>query len=1071
MKFLFWTLRTAVLFVSIPVFSQSSTENYVLSRTYRVRGGELTSGTKYWGNPDQVQTSINYLDGLGKPKQSIAVGGTPKKRDIANISLYNSMHELEKEYLPVAMPDGKGDFKSTANINTAAGAYYNAVAKVGDPTTNFWTETVYDNSPLNRPKNQKAPGVTTGVRKSYRTNQSSVHSYIKLYKVVGSGVLDATVDNYAESTLTIIESLDESDKKVEEFTDRNGRVVLKRVAGQEDTYYVYNEKGQLRYVLQPQFQESSEAQTVKLEKYAFQYTYDGRGRVAAKRVPGQGVSTMTYDNNTDMLQYLVDGKGQRFYYKYDNLNRQIEMGLGMIGSGEKALVKTKYDNYSGLDTYTFDAEMGLTDADDFVGIPKSDSKKGLTTMVSARVLDGSPSENTWLNTVFFYDKKGRLIQTQRQLYDLGNGTGESVEQVSYQLDFAGNILRESTKQVTADGIYRLVKIFKYDHQNRLLSIGHTFYKDTEQKLSYTHVTNTYNEVGSLLKKSLHNESQELTYKYTPRGWIYAMLNGEGKTYKVDLGYNANGNINKLNWQTQGYTGEFSSIVYDGSNRLTAAQGAPYSEFGITYDKNGNIITLKRNRDGVPIDDLIYHQVGTTDATNYNGNQLVRVMDNSNSAEGFNNGSSGTAADYAYDQNGNLTSDKNKGITGITYNALNLPQTVTMEGPNRSLQYIYDGAGNKLMSVFPTTSTHYAGAFEYDGEGDLVRIALEEGQLVQTADENFVVNYYLRDHLGNVRMVIDEEGKVLQETEYYAFGLPVARGGTDAENKYLYNGKEKQAETQWMDYGARMYMPEIGRWGSVDKESERYERHSSFAYVLNRPTVAIDPDGRRVYFVGGANNDQDGWNYIQRWNNAFAHAGIADFRRVNMSHGKLGDIIFTTAHRSSGYETVYNPQGNAGGALSFPSRTVYKRPVENETINKTVAHYKRELKDNPLTEGEQFNLAGYSYGSVLQAQAALKLANSGQVIDNLVLIGSPISDKSELWQSLTSNKNIKNVLRYDLKGDALSNPQDVYDYIIGAGQGLLQRDNAHHFDAARPARDADLLINVIVQWLKQQGVKN
>ncbi|MDQ1094926.1 MULTISPECIES: hypothetical protein [Chryseobacterium] len=143
------------------------------------------------------------------------------------------------------------------------------------------------------------------------------------------------------------------------------------------------------------------------------------------------------------------------------------------------------------------------------------------------------------------------------------------------------------------------------------------------------------------------------------------------------------------------------------------------------------------------------------------------------------------------------------------------------------------------------------------------------------------------------------------------------------------------------------------------------------------------------------------------------------------------------------------------------------------IDATVSMYQKQLKDNPLKEGEQFNMVGYSYGSFLQAQSALRLADFGQVIYNLVLIGSPISDKSDLMKQLKGNKNIKNVTRYDLKGDALSNPQDMYDYLITGGliQGGIQGDDAHHFDAARPGNQADQLMNTIVQWLQKQGVKN
>lgn len=182
-------------------------------------------------------------------------------------------------------------------------------------------------------------------------------------------------------------------------------------------------------------------------------------------------------------------------------------------------------------------------------------------------------------------------------------------------------------------------------------------------------------------------------------------------------------------------------------------------------------------------------------------------------------------------------------------------------------------------------------------------------------------------------------------------------------------------------------------------------------------------------------------------------------------------MFNSQYRESGYEAVetYNSQ-NRSMVPNLVS-TGETRPVKNETIDKTVAYYQEQLKANPLKDGEQFNLAGYSYGSVLQAQVALKLTNPGQFIDNLVLIGSPVSDKSDLMNQLTGNKNIKNIVRYDIKGDALSNPQDVYDYIKGAFQGLIHGDDAHHFDAARPGQEANKFIQTIITWLQQQGIKN
>ena len=109
------------------------------------------------------------------------------------------------------------------------------------------------------------------------------------------------------------------------------------------------------------------------------------------------------------------------------------------------------------------------------------------------------------------------------------------------------------------------------------------------------------------------------------------------------------------------------------------------------------------------------------------------------------------------------------------------------------------------------------------------------------------------------------GRILEENHYYPFGLVMANLSSKAiaglENKFKYNGKEEQRREfsdlsglEWLDYGARMYDAQVGRWSISDSKSEFYFSHSAYIYALNQPTHAIDPDGNIVIFVNGNHYD-------------------------------------------------------------------------------------------------------------------------------------------------------------------------------------------------------------------------
>lgn len=233
-------------------------------------------------------------------------------------------------------------------------------------------------------------------------------------------------------------------------------------------------------------------------------------------------------------------------------------------------------------------------------------------------------------------------------------------------------------------------------------------------------------------------------------------------------------------------------------------------------------------------------------------------------------------------------------------------------------------------------------------------------------------------------------------------------------------------------------------------------------MLNNPINAIDPDGKRVFFIGGAGNDQDGWNYISRWGNAFTQGGIQGFTRVDASTGKMGDVMFTSGWRSDA------TQWQTGVMSSTPNQaTWYEGRMEHKSMDMAVNQINSSLADKALGDGEQLNLAGYSFGSVVQAHAALKLADAGTYVDNVILIGSPISDNSKLYKALSSNTNIGQVLRFDIEKDKLSNA-DAIEFLQGAFQN--SSDDGPHFDLARPGKQADTNIQGVIDWLRKNGVE-
>lgn len=220
---------------------------------------------------------------------------------------------------------------------------------------------------------------------------------------------------------------------------------------------------------------------------------------------------------------------------------------------------------------------------------------------------------------------------------------------------------------------------------------------------------------------------------------------------------------------------------------------------------------------------------------------------------------GDEDDFAYNANGCMTKDLTKGIRKIEYNALNLPQKIYIKNSEIEaiFEYNYLANGVKVRTVkrwnpgTPTAGkevneasltdslqTDYLGNKIYEN-GELKTILVDGGYYDCEKEKYF---FYLTDHLGNNRVVADEDGNIVETNHYYPFGETFAENTNQNVQPYKYNGKELNKDLNLYDYSARHYAPNIGRFTTMDPHAENYYSVSPYAYVGNNPLRYIDPTG-------------------------------------------------------------------------------------------------------------------------------------------------------------------------------------------------------------------------------------
>lgn len=402
-----------------------------------------------------------------------------------------------------------------------------------------------------------------------------------------------------------------------------------------------------------------------------------------------------------------------------------------------------------------------------------------------------------------------------------------------------------------------------EHKNKLTDLVYQDLYHNVENSDPIFKTAVYLEGGDAAASNTTSVSRDNPFEQAAENNLYHYTGQMGfdkkEAFVQDISAAATATVEKCGDKMLGYT-----FLYDRANRLTTANFKDLSQpandgaydvggvNGISYDANGNILAMEtrgtENGNKILVDQLTY---------SYNGNQLLQVEDSGSNTIGFRNGSS-TPDEYAYDANGNLKKDANKNIAKIDYNFLNLPQEVRFIDGNRII-FLYAANGKKLSQQIVNPAGIRQKKLDYINNvvyrnDTLNQVSNAYGRVLfhPLQIEPFEYQYYLKDHLGNIRIVFTakpliQNTEIVEENHYYPFGELISdlshdKAGLDV--RHLYNGKEKiENGLEWYDYEARMYDVQLGRWNKADPLAEKFYSLSPYVYGLNDPLRYIDPDGQ------------------------------------------------------------------------------------------------------------------------------------------------------------------------------------------------------------------------------------
>ena len=993
---------------------------------------------------------ITFYDDFGRDEAHAKVGFVSKNENLLDFQEYDGWGRKGRSWLPAPCPTKEDVLLPIEDVKSAAMSYYHD----SEP----YSYDVYESTPESKVVETYGPGKDWHQNKksvftSYFTNvegNDSLSCFLLSASVEDKNVTVKVMGECPTGTYSVTRTEDEDGRSVLEFRDMYDRLVLSRRMVREnkytekyDTYYIYRDKDRVAAILPPALSdELSLTQSLDkafIDKYAYCYEYDVMGRQIAKKLPGADWVTMYYDK-ADRLILVQNGEFRRRhsfgFTIYDIFGRECLKG----SCSEYSLSKFKNDyvtcRYTGnsADYYGYAisglnvSPTGITSVDYYDQYyflydnmfpstfsylysvekgyaEKSDvAKTSHTGQIRMRLGDDG-----LMCSSFYYDVLGRLAQSHG-LNHLGN-----YDHTFYSYNFAGQPLSVKTRY---DGNQREVHDYVYDHASRLLSDDLSLNGAASVNLS----SYGYDGLGRMYAK-YHMDNDELTMKwsYNIRSWMDYMC---GSLFDETLTYNEagnySGNISRMSWgiPREGKTYNYD-FFYDGLSRLQEAIFSGRDDFSARYfyDKMGNVKHIARW--GLQ-DDGEYSEIDYL-MMDYDGNLLVRTTDvvegpYYKGAYHFVDGAN-EMVEYAYDLNGNMTKDMNKGIDTIRYSFLNQPMLIKFKTDEDALSdtplrilYDYDSDGKKLMSNYPNDNLRidYVGNRVYEN-GKLKQL-LFDGGYVAFEDGAPYYYFYIQDHLGNNRVLAYWKGDIEQVNHYYPYGGLMGMSNGDEFQRYKYNGKEldRMHGLDWYDYGARMYDAALTRWTAMDPLCEKCPWATPYGYCLNNPIKYVDLQGKRP-----------------SWYEAALIAKHVYGDAVNLRGGwKLyGDIVKRKNGMQFGIYYRQLPKGKMDYVLAFAGTNDMEDlglDIRQALGSMDISQYGNakefgEKFANAYSDGER-TFVGHSLGGGLAAMASLSTE-----VPAITFNPAALNDKTKKILDVDKNKN-NQILNVVVRGELVDKIQ-------------------------------------------------